>query len=135
MECVHRYGEGKRSVPDATDVSERLTQARSSLRSLLNTYGCVPASILGGHPIRRLEPHPVGDTPLWNCSLTRCGMCTGGNIAAWIKNDHAAPFPGGSDTGIGWTYLRYPHVAATAWTGLLLLYQFDEQVSLTAVGR
>ena len=42
------------------------------------------------------------------------------------KNDHAAKYPGGSDTGIGWTYLRYPHVAATAWAGMLLLYQFDD---------
>ena len=50
----------------------------------------------------------------------------GGNIAAYQLNNFSAEYPGGSDTGIGWTYLRYPHAASTAWAGLLLLYQFDE---------
>jgi len=59
----------------------RAERAHTSLRKLLTTYGCVPASVLGG------------------------------NINAWIDNDHSAPYPGGSDTGIGWTYLRYPHVS------------------------
>mmetsp|Transcript_767 Transcript_767/g.2439 ORF Transcript_767/g.2439 Transcript_767/m.2439 type:complete len:522 (-) Transcript_767:292-1857(-) len=49
----------------------------------------------------------------------------GGNYKAWLQaytQGNADPaFPGGSDTGIGWTYLRYPHVSATAWTGLMLL--------------
>ena len=67
-----------------------------SIRQLLQAYQAVPASVLGG------------------------------TINAYIKNDHAADYPGGSDTGIGWTYLRYPHAASTAWAGLLLLYQFDE---------
>ena len=72
-------------------LDDRARKALDSLRALLPTYGCVPASIVGG------------------------------NYQAWTDNDHDAPFPGGSDTRIGWTYLRYPHVAATAWTGLLLL--------------
>jgi len=38
----------------------------------------------------------------------------------------AAEHPGGSDTGVSWAYLRYPHLASTAWTGLLLLYQADD---------
>ena len=52
-----------------------------SIRQLLQAYQAVPASVLGG------------------------------NINAYIKNDHAADYPGGSDTGIGWTYLRYPHAS------------------------
>ena len=88
--------EGNSQQPMSTDISQRIADVYTSLKSILAVYKCVPASILGG------------------------------NIAAWIKNDHSAPFPGGSDTGIGWTYLRYPHVAASAWTGLLLLYQFDQ---------
>lgn len=45
----------------------------------------------------------------------------GGNLDAWLRQDFTAAYPGGSDTGIGWTYMRYPHTAATAWTGLMLL--------------
>ena len=56
-----------------------IRRAPRCARGLLAAYGFVPASILGG------------------------------NIAAWIKNDHAATVPGGSDTGIGWTYIRRPH--------------------------
>ena len=52
-----------------------------SIRQLLQAYQAVPASVLGG------------------------------NINAYIKNDHAADYPGGSDTGIGWTYLRYPNAS------------------------
>lgn len=76
-------------------LTDRIGAARDSLKHLLAVYGAVPASVLGG------------------------------NIAAYLQNDHSSPYPGGSDTGIGWTYLRYPHAASTAWTGLLLLYQFD----------
>ena len=81
-------------------VTRRLNASRAALRGLLAAYGFVPASILGG------------------------------NINAWIKNDHAAEYPGGSDTGIGWTYLRYPHVASSVWTGLLLLHQADDDEKL-----
>merc|ERR1719199_149225 len=78
------------------DIGTKMNAARDSIRHLLAVYGAVPASVLGG------------------------------NLAAYVRNDHAAAYPGGSDTGIGWTYLRYPHAASTAWAGLLLLYQFDE---------
>ena len=84
----------------AAVVTRRLNASRAALRGLLAAYGFVPASILGG------------------------------NINAWIKNDHAAEYPGGSDTGIGWTYLRYPHVASSVWTGLLLLHQADDDETL-----
>jgi len=77
-------------------LDEAISRARVSIRQLLQAYQAVPASVLGG------------------------------NINAYIKNDHAADYPGGSDTGIGWTYLRYPHVAASTWAGLLLLYQHDD---------
>mmetsp|Transcript_109607 Transcript_109607/g.338345 ORF Transcript_109607/g.338345 Transcript_109607/m.338345 type:complete len:86 (+) Transcript_109607:168-425(+) len=42
---------------------------------------------------------------------------------AWKCNTSSADVlpPGGSATGIGWTYLRFTHTAATAWTGLALL--------------
>ena len=74
----------------------RIRAARDSIKHLLAVYRAVPASALGG------------------------------NFAAYVQNDHSSPYPGGSDTGIGWTYMRYPHAASTAWAGLLLLYQFDE---------
>lgn len=74
-------------------VSEKINQARDSMKRLLTTYGSVPASVLGG------------------------------NIDAWHRVRHQDPYPGGSDTGIGWTYLRYPHMASTVWTGFALMYQ------------
>lgn len=39
---------------------------------------------------------------------------------------HSPTFPGGSDSGLGWTYLRYPHVASTVWAALAVMYQFEE---------
>jgi len=45
----------------------------------------------------------------------------GGNYDAYEHGNPDPAFPGGSDTGLGWAYLRYPHLAATAWTGLMLL--------------
>ena len=88
--------EGGKEGPEPQGLGPKLGAARDSLKHLLAAYGCVPASVLGG------------------------------NIDAYTKNDHAAPYPGGSDTGIGWTYMRYPHAAATAWAGLALMYQFDD---------
>mmetsp|Transcript_11056 Transcript_11056/g.25523 ORF Transcript_11056/g.25523 Transcript_11056/m.25523 type:complete len:123 (-) Transcript_11056:80-448(-) len=89
-------------LEDLSDVSvsDEVEKMRKSLVTLLDTYGSVPASVLGG------------------------------NIQAWKKNEHKRNFPGGSDTGIGWTYYRYPHVAATAWAGLLFLYQFDNKTAI-----
>ena len=83
------------------DLTARINAARDSLKHLLAVYGSIPASVLGG------------------------------NIAAYTAGDRTSSYPGGSDTGIGWTYLRYPHAASTAWTGLLLLYQFDESESIS----
>lgn len=80
--------------------SSRLKEVRSSLKHLLAMYKGVPATILGG------------------------------NFEAYAINDHNARYPGGTDTGISFTYLRYKHVASTAWTGLLLLYQPDEDAPL-----
>ena len=77
----------------AGDLRPKIRAATDSIKHLLAVYGVVPASVLGG------------------------------NIAAYQVNNFSAEYPGGSDTGIGWTYLRYPHAASTAWAGLLLLYQ------------
>merc|ERR1712039_115382 len=68
-------------------------KSRSSMRRLLGMYGGMPSSVLGG------------------------------NYGAWQSGERRTLFPGGSDTGIGWPYLRYLATAPTAWTGLLMLYQ------------
>jgi len=78
------------------NLTDRIAAMRNSILWLLDEYSSVPASVLGG------------------------------NFNAWKKNNHSAAFPGGSDTGIDWTYLRYAHTAATAWAGLMLLFQGDE---------
>jgi len=70
---------------------EKLFSMRSSLLHQLEEYGSVLASVRGG------------------------------NLEAYEKHSQDPNYPGGSDTGIGWTYLRYPHMAATAWTGLMML--------------
>lgn len=77
--------------------SRRLQSVRDSLRHLLGMYGGVPASVLGG------------------------------NFKAFAERDYFAEFPGGSDTGIHFTYLRYRHIASTMWTGLFLMYQDWEE--------
>jgi len=72
--------------------------ALASLTSLLRRYRSIPASVLGG------------------------------NYAAWERfmfcnpNQNCPEHPGGSDTGLGWSYFRFPHTAATAWTGLALMF-------------
>jgi len=76
---------------ERADFKEAGDEMESSLRYLLGEYGTVLASV------------------------------NGGNYEAWRRGMIDTPFPGGSDTGLGWTYLRYPHSAATAWTGLVLL--------------
>jgi hypothetical protein len=75
-------------------------EGRESLKRLLRTYGAVPASILGGN------------YEMWADRF---------NASA-----HLNSFPGGSDAGLGWTYLRYPHVASTVWAAFALMYQFDD---------
>merc|ERR1711920_647870 len=75
------------------DLSTYIRKSRDSLRRLLGMYGGMPSSVLGG------------------------------NYAAWQSGERRTLFPGGSDTGIGWPYLRYLATAPTAWAGLLMLYQ------------
>eukprot|EP00930_Biecheleria_cincta_P005566 TRINITY_DN106496_c0_g1_i1.p1 TRINITY_DN106496_c0_g1~~TRINITY_DN106496_c0_g1_i1.p1 ORF type:complete len:493 (-),score=66.10 TRINITY_DN106496_c0_g1_i1:263-1741(-) len=80
-------------------LEDRRQQVLSSLRILLRRYRCIPGSVLGG------------------------------NFSAWKQNRQCAKHgtcgrhPGGSDTGLGWAYFRYPHVASTAWAGLLFLQE------------
>ena len=85
---------------DKLELKTKINAARDSLKHLLSIYGSIPSSVLGG------------------------------NIAAYTNNNHTSQYPGGSDTGIGWTYLRYPHAASTAWAGLMLIYQFDDADSV-----
>jgi len=48
----------------------------------------------------------------------------GGNYNMW-KAHQFGKYPGGTDTGLGWPYLRYLGTVTTAWTGLALMYQTD----------
>merc|ERR1712060_887285 len=107
MAMIH-YQNKHGSIP-GLNLSHYAGKARDALRRLLHMYGGVPASVLGG------------------------------NFAAWQqrRGDLAhrrteagedlvfAPslYPGGSDTGLGWPYLRYLATAPTAWAGLLFLLQ------------
>jgi len=77
----------------ALDVSVKLEAARDSLKRLLRRYSSVPGSIRGG------------------------------NYYRWRAEEYWSQFPGGSDTGLGWVYLRFPHVASTVWAGLMLIQQ------------
>eukprot|EP00929_Paragymnodinium_shiwhaense_P078452 TRINITY_DN40669_c0_g3_i1.p1 TRINITY_DN40669_c0_g3~~TRINITY_DN40669_c0_g3_i1.p1 ORF type:complete len:731 (-),score=109.83 TRINITY_DN40669_c0_g3_i1:126-2318(-) len=81
---------------DVAGLDTNLVNMRDSLKRMLGRYGSVLGSSLGG------------------------------NLRAFMKNDPAAAYPGGSSTGLGWNYMRYPHTAATAWTGLLLMLQSEE---------
>ena len=72
----------------------------------------MPASVLGGNYATFV-----------NISAERASF-GGGDIADLPPiNSTQYPYPGGSHTGIGWTYLRYGHAASTAWAGLLLMFQ------------
>jgi len=73
------------------DISSHRASMQDSLLHQLAEYGAVLASVRGG------------------------------NYEAYTQGNSDPAFPGGSDTGLGWSYLRYPHLAATAWTGLMLL--------------
>lgn len=77
-------------------LQKRLAQGRASLRQLLTMYRGMPSSVKGG------------------------------NYAAFQLHNSSRAFPGGTDTGLNYAYFRYLHTAATAWTGLLLLYQAEE---------
>eukprot|EP00913_Durusdinium_trenchii_P026301 g24679.t1 len=78
---------------------------RTSLRTLLKTYGAVPASVRGGN----------GD--------------------AYNERNAYAADPGGSDTGMGFPYLRMIHVASTAWTGLAMIYQTSDEDEISVAGN
>jgi len=78
-------------------LAEHLKQARDSLKILLTMYKGVPQSVLGG-----------------NYGKWQSGKAIG------------TKYPGGTDTGLGWPYLRYLGTVPTAWTGLALLYQGGE---------
>jgi len=73
--------------------------ARNSIKTLLNMYDGIPSTVVGG------------------------------NYGAWLAWSQGQPldprWAGGSDTGLGWPYLRYLATAPTAWAGLMLLYQAD----------
>jgi len=85
--------QAKYGIGDSLDLPRYIQEARDSLRHLLGMYGGVPSSVLGG------------------------------NYAAWQSGERRSLFPGGSDTGFGWPYLRYLATAPTAWAGLMFLHQ------------
>merc|ERR1719162_1533602 len=98
MAMIHfqsKYG------PDAyPGLQTYIDSARNSMKQLLTMYGGIPSSVVGG------------------------------NYVSWEKFSAGKPvldpnFPGGSDTGMGWPYLRYTATAPTAWAGLMLLQQAD----------
>merc|ERR1712232_158107 len=96
MSLIHyraKYGE----MIGSHNISIDIDQIGHSLRGMLRTYGSVLASTLGGNELS-WQKHP-------------------GNAARSVE------YPGSSDTGFEWTCLRYPHTAATAWTGFFLLQQ------------
>merc|ERR1719440_2634455 len=78
------------------NITPTIDSMRDSLKYILTTYGSVLGSI------------------------------NGGNWLAYHEKPREDPYPGGSATGLGWTYLRYPHTAATAWAGMMLLMQHEE---------
>jgi len=87
------------------DLTRQIGAARDSVKRLLRRYSAVPASVRGGA------------------------------IQQWRFRRPMADFPGGSDTGLGWTYLRYPHVASTVWTGLMLIQQDSEGAPIDPEGN
>ncbi|CAE7941640.1 lacC [Symbiodinium sp. KB8] len=93
---LYRHSDGS-DADFILQLKYRLNASRLSLRTLLQTYGAVPASVRGG------------------------------NGQQYTLHDSYGPFPGGSDTGMGFSYLRMIHTASTAWTGLLMLYQTTEE--------
>merc|ERR1712232_1404374 len=74
---------------------------------MLGMHGSVLATVRGGN---------------MNAYTNKAGM------TAALGAGVAADYPGGSPNGIPpfLSYYRYPHLAATAWTGMLLLYQAED---------
>jgi hypothetical protein len=87
------------------DVSAHIHAGRDSIKRLLQVYRTVPPSVRGGN----LDAHSWGD--------------------------QYATYPGGSDTGLGWTYLRYGHTASIAWAGMLLLFQPNDGAPIDNEGN
>mmetsp|Transcript_93510 Transcript_93510/g.204776 ORF Transcript_93510/g.204776 Transcript_93510/m.204776 type:complete len:1463 (-) Transcript_93510:25-4413(-) len=93
------FGDLKRGS-EKVDIHDHVKKIEDSLMLLLGMYKGVPGSILGGNRDAWIK---------WSMKQDK-----------WRQD---MKFPGGSDTGITWSYLRYTHVAATAWAGLFLLYK------------
>jgi len=111
LHWLHHHG--GRGPGEPGTVLGRVKEARRSLLQLLRHYEGVPGSVRGGN-------EKAWSQGCQDLSATQTQL-------PWEKGlSCEAKYPGGSDTGLGWTYLRYPHVASTAWTGLLLLYQFSD---------
>jgi len=87
------------------DLNRQINAARDSVKRLLRRYSAVPASVRGG------------------------------NLQQWRFRHPEADHPGGSDTGLGWTYLRYPHVASTVWSGLMLIQQDQDGAPIDPEGN
>jgi hypothetical protein len=85
-------------------LSGAVSKMRFSLSRILTAYKTVPASILGGNDIASKSPGGNSFTP-------------------WTPGNR---YPGGSSTGIEYSYKRYPHLASTAWTGMMLMYQWAD---------
>lgn len=77
------------------EASAFISKARDSIKRLLTIYGTVPGSLLGG------------------------------NQDAASHGNTDSEYPGGSNNGFGNVYMRYPHLASVAWSGMMLMYQFD----------
>ena len=113
-----------RNHSESLGLPAKINAARDSIKHLLAVYGTARAFVLSTPPPScRTACLCTASRPTILLAGAIPASVLGGNIAAYRKNDHASAYPGGSDTGIGWTYLRYPHAASTAWAGLLLLYQ------------
>jgi len=93
-------------VTDAVDVTTAVNAMRDDLKKMLATYGSVLSSIRGGNAMSHAGDHNPN-----------------------------AEYPGGSDTGFQWKYLRYPHLASTAWTGMMLILQADDSQTLNTNGN
>jgi hypothetical protein len=94
------WSQGEAWRVDNNGMTSKIKKSRDSIKKLLDVYGSVPSSILGGNSKRAVAQHFM------------------------------ETFPGGSDTGLGWNYFRYPHLASTVWSGLALMQQGHEDESV-----
>eukprot|EP00401_Gymnodinium_catenatum_P075828 CAMPEP_0117556172 /NCGR_PEP_ID=MMETSP0784-20121206/51664_1 /TAXON_ID=39447 /ORGANISM="" /LENGTH=608 /DNA_ID=CAMNT_0005353423 /DNA_START=1 /DNA_END=1823 /DNA_ORIENTATION=+ len=99
-----RSGGNDLSPAQEEGVTNTIEQVRDSIRRILKVYGAVPASVRGGNAAAFEDSRMSGNYDL------------------------GTEFPGGTETGIPpmpTAFFRYPHLAATAWTGMLMLMQGD----------